>query len=161
MIQRIQSVYLFLSAVLLTLMFFFPIAEIKGDTAVYVFSSFGFLENGNTLVDGVGILTILQPTIPIYMWVALNIMLLALSLMLFKKRAVQLKLNRLIFLLTMGLVAYIFFESDRFATSLSGQIHLIYKASVYFAIATLPFLFLANRGIKKDENLIKSLDRIR
>lgn len=161
MIQRIQSVYLFLSAALLTLMFFFPIAEIKGDSTVYEFSAFGFLENGNTSVNGDIFLADLQPLIPVYLWIAVNIMLVALSLMLFKKRGIQLKLNRLILLLTSALVVYLYYEADKFTAYLTGECYLVYLASIYFAIATLPLLFLANRGIKKDEDLIKSLDRIR
>jgi len=36
-----------------------------------------------------------------------------------------------------------------------------YGIGYFGPIAALPFVFLANRGIKKDENLIKSLDRLR
>lgn len=161
MIQRIQTIYLFLSAVLLSLMFFFPIAEIKGDNVLYEFSSFGLLELDNSSAESDSKLAEHQPAIPVHLLIAVIIMLLALSLMLFKKRGVQLKLNRLIFLLTIGLIVYLYYETDKMTDLIAVNGLPGYQAAIYFAVATLPLLFLANRGIKKDEDLIKSLDRIR
>tara|TARA_B100000886_G_scaffold335217_1_gene291949 strand:+ start:57 stop:218 length:162 start_codon:yes stop_codon:yes gene_type:complete len=37
----------------------------------------------------------------------------------------------------------------------------VYHVGFYMLISSIPFLFLANRGIKKDEDLVKSLDRLR
>ena len=36
-----------------------------------------------------------------------------------------------------------------------------YNIGTFLPVAALPFVFLANRGIKKDEELVKSLDRLR
>ena len=46
MIQRIQSVYLLVSALLMGVLFFLPFAEIAKDGAVYVFNSQGILLDG-------------------------------------------------------------------------------------------------------------------
>tara|TARA_Y100000589_G_scaffold328065_1_gene371367 strand:+ start:49 stop:210 length:162 start_codon:yes stop_codon:yes gene_type:complete len=37
----------------------------------------------------------------------------------------------------------------------------VYHVGFYMLISSIPFLFLANRGIKKDDDLVKSLDRLR
>ena len=159
MIQRIQSVYLALSAILLGLMFFFPIAEIKGDSLLYEFSAFGFAPlSENSDLPAV---VMLANIIPIYVWIGIIITFIFISIGLYKKRKVQLKLNRLIFLLTLGLIVYIYFEADKAVEFFNSSQNPLYKASIYFAVASLPLLFLANRGIKKDEDLVKSLDRIR
>ena len=36
-----------------------------------------------------------------------------------------------------------------------------YLYGMYLLITSLPIIFLANRAIKKDDNLVKSLDRLR
>ena len=36
-----------------------------------------------------------------------------------------------------------------------------YLYSMYLLVASLPIIFLANRAIKKDDSLVKSLDRLR
>ena len=36
-----------------------------------------------------------------------------------------------------------------------------YLSGMYCLVASLPLMFLANRAIKKDEKLVKSLDRLR
>ena len=159
MIQRIQSVYLALSAILLGLMFFFPIAEIKGVAQLYEFSTFGFAPIAENL-DQSGVVMHAN-TIPIYICIGVIITFIIISIGLFKKRKVQLKLNRLIFLLTIGLLVFLYFEADKAVELFNSGQNPLYKASIYFAVAALPLLFLANRGIKKDEDLVKSLDRIR
>ena len=37
----------------------------------------------------------------------------------------------------------------------------VYHVGFYLLISSIPFLFLANRGVKKDDDLVKSLDRLR
>ena len=37
----------------------------------------------------------------------------------------------------------------------------VYHLSFYLLISSIPFLFLANRSVKKDDDLVKSLDRLR
>ncbi|NND76978.1 MAG: DUF4293 domain-containing protein [Flavobacteriales bacterium] len=159
MIQRIQTVYLVLSAILLSLMFFFPIAEIKGDVQSYEFSAFGF---ASVAEDPDALPAIIETNVvPLYVWIGILVALIIFSIAQFKKRKTQLKLNRLIFLLTVGLIVFLFYEADRSVELFSSSTNPLYKAGLYFAFAALPLLFLANRGIKKDEDLIKSLERIR
>lgn len=38
---------------------------------------------------------------------------------------------------------------------------VLYSYGMYLLIACLPIMFLANRAIKKDDKLVKSLDRLR
>ena len=41
------------------------------------------------------------------------------------------------------------------------DLSISYSYGMYLLVASLPILFLANRSIKKDEDLIKSIDRLR
>ena len=71
----------------------------------------------------------------------------------FNKRKLQLKINLTALLLGLGLEALVLY------TIFSTQADLAF-AAVLPAVAIL-FLFLANKGIQKDEKLIKDSDRLR
>jgi hypothetical protein len=76
------------------------------------------------------------------------------TIFLFTKRKMQLKLCYLGILLTIALLALYFLEINNF---IGGTISI--WAIFYFAIL-LCFIFAA-RGIKQDEKLIRSMDRFR
>lgn len=134
MLQRIQTVYMGLAALLtIALVLLFPLytnletVVMATDNSV-VFFFFGFCSGG-----------------------------LLANIFNFKKRRLQVVLNRIImfgFLITLG-----FAITDMIG---SGDAN-----NVTFGLALLApplgviLVFLANRGIKKDENLIKSSERIR
>ncbi|MFT6174192.1 MAG: hypothetical protein ACJAY4_000404 [Cryomorphaceae bacterium] len=89
-------------------------------------------------------------------------MLPAVALFLYKKRPVQLRITRLGFLVNLSFIVYLFFAIDSVHTKLYGdEVDILYHAGFYMPVVALTFLFLSIRGIKKDEALIKSLDRIR
>lgn len=160
MIQRIQTVYLLLAAILLGLIFLIPIAEINGDAVVYELNETGFVSN-STNSDSNIVLKDIQPIFPISIWIGITLVFILLTVALFKKRGLQIKLNYLNTLLTLGLIVFLFYTADTFSAGLGQDTQTTYKVGLYLAVAALPFLILANRSIKKDENLIKSLDRIR
>jgi hypothetical protein len=66
MIQRIQTVYLFISALLIGLLFLMPFAEIVKDGALFVFNYKGILqdgvlkENGGSISNLIGIIMALH-----------------------------------------------------------------------------------------------------
>jgi hypothetical protein len=55
MIQRIQTVYLFVSALLLGLLFLLPFAEIAKEGAIYTFNFKGILLDGAVQQSGIAI----------------------------------------------------------------------------------------------------------
>ncbi len=160
MIQRIQTVYLLLAAILLGLIFFFPIAEISRDAIVYEFNENGFVYS-STNSSSMNEMSGYQPIFPVYLWLTITVACIIIAILFFKKRGVQIKLNYLNTLLSLGLIVYLFYSADSFNENLGSNAQTTYKIGLYLAVAALPFLILASRSIKKDENLIKSLDRIR
>ncbi len=87
----------------------------------------------------------------------LIVLLASVSLMLFSKRSFQLVLNKLILVVS---IAYEVFELTQVFEQLDTlkQIILIHYSLV---LISWIFLLLANRYIKKDEALIRSVDRLR
>lgn len=138
MIQRIQSVWLLLAAGLDAVTFRLPF-----------FSGDWIKDNFLAVID-------LNATTTIWLTI-ISIVVGALALLnifLFKNRSLQLKLCYLGIVLSLGLLALYFLEMQNF---IGGTISI--WALFYFPIL-LCFIFAA-RGIKKDEKLIKSLDRLR
>ena len=130
MIQRIQTVFLIVSALIMGgLYLWFP--EVVGTDGQII------MERSEPLIFGL-----------IFLSIALAII----SIISFKKRQQQFVLNRLNIL---GVFVY------RLLT-LSGETIVSVKGiGVLFPIISIVFLVLANKAIKKDEDLVKSVDRLR
>lgn len=152
MIQRIQTIYLTLAAIMLGLTFSFPFATYNKDQAVVLFNAYGVSENAGEV----------STFFPYYITIALSMGLALFSILQYKKRKVQITVGRLIYLLLAVTIAFVFidfyslkaqFEIDSSAVS--------YGVSMFLPVAALPVVFMANRNIRKDEALIKSLDRLR
>ncbi|MCF6342457.1 MAG: DUF4293 domain-containing protein [Bacteroidales bacterium] len=157
MIQRIQSVYLLLAIVSLAAMFFFPLATfIGGDKDQLVLYIYQLLSE---VPDS-------KPDVPFYfiypnlLLAALSLLITFISVFMFKKRMLQLKMVRLVILLILVLIGVFFFyyavELEK-ASGIAAQ----YDFGAYLPLAAFAFLLLAYRGIMSDEKLIRSSERLR
>lgn len=136
MIQRIQSVYLFLSIVTTgALPFLFSLWTLEnGD--IYFFMSNMIYVVIFGLSTSSSILSILN----------------------FKKRKQQFVLNRLNIILNLILLGLFVYRT----LNLSGETTVSENGiGIYLPILAILLLVLANRAIKKDEDLVKSVDRLR
>ena len=82
------------------------------------------------------------------------------TIFLYKNRPLQIKLSLLGFLVSIGFVALEIWKIDEFReanVSLKGS----YYWGALLPIAMAVFFFLAIRSIRKDEKLVKSLNRLR
>ncbi|CAM4187922.1 DUF4293 domain-containing protein [Zobellia nedashkovskayae] len=80
------------------------------------------------------------------------------TIVLFKNRKNQFVLNRLNMILNIFLLGFFVYRSQ----NLSGEISVSEKGiGMLIPIISIVFLVLANRAIKKDEDLVKSVDRLR
>ena len=151
MIQRIQTIYLLLSIICLGLVFAFPFATYPIGENTFEFNVFGFEVEGSN-----------QIKFPFYASVALSIGLSLFTIAQFKKRTLQLKLGRFNYLTILITLALSFINvrtiEDLFPEM---EIQINFGIGLFLPVASLAFLFLANRAIKNDEKLIKSIDRIR
>ena len=96
------------------------------------------------------------------LWVAVSfygIAVLALiSIFLFKKRQNQFVLNRLNIILNLFLLGFFVYRS----LNLSGEMEVSEKGiGMLIPVFSIVLLVLANKAIKKDEDLVKSVDRLR
>lgn len=81
------------------------------------------------------------------------------AIFLFKKRKIQLTLTVSIILLTILLIGLMLFYA--FWTAGKYQEKLVPGFKMFIPLLMFVFGILAYRGIRKDENLVKSYDRLR
>ena len=158
MIQRIQSLFLFLAFLAAVALFFFPLAGIYSPTVAYKF----YIYELKNMVPGEPSLFSFMTTFPLLL---LNILVAAItagSIFLYKNRVKQMKFVRLAILLEIVLIALVFFIYAKIIeTNLMASPDYLDEAGIYFPLISLIFLILANRSIIKDEKLVRSIDRLR
>ena len=131
MIQRIQSIYLLVAAISMTLISF--------KVPVYNLNETLFMVQDDTKMF---VLTIVGAIFSL------------LGLFMFKNRKFQMKLIRLTVLIQMIIGIRIFMLFNKFEVVLNNSF-------LFLMAFTLIALIMAYRGVKKDDDLVRSVDRIR
>ena len=147
MIQRIQTLYMLLSVILLCFLFGIPYADINNGGQLYNFNIKGITQ-GETIV---------QNGIYIAVLIAVIVILHFAAIFRYKKRPLQVRLLVLSILLMLGLTGLFFF----FIHYSFDNEEVSYKMAIAFPVVAIILDYLAIRGINKDEALIRSIDRIR
>lgn len=146
MIQRIQTLYLLLAAAAGAATWFFDIWKA-------------------TLSDNVVSYFNVQSSYLVFVLYMVIVMLALVCIFLFKKRKIQFRLTVLNIFLSIAAIVLQYFKVMDFANVLQTGGKTItsssYLPAAFLPVLILVFLFLAARGIYKDERLIKSLDRLR
>lgn len=136
MIQRIQSIYLLIVTLVSgALPFWLPLWSDNQGDSVYA--------QNELLVAGFFGAAALLALITIFMY---------------KNRKNQFVMNRLNMILNLFLLGFFVYRS----LTLSGESNISEKGiGMLLPIVSIVFLVLANKAIKKDEDLVKSVDRLR
>ena len=144
MVQRIQSLYLFFSAIIsLGLIFVFALWE---NVDKIEFFAMDLFDESNLAYNVVPILFLFSGLMSL------------LSLSLFKTRLKQFILNRFNILINLILLGVLIYH----LLTLSREAEVSEKGiGVVLPIIVIVLLVLANKAIKKDEDLVKSVDRLR
>ena len=152
MIQRIQSLYLLAVVVLMTFTLFAPIAVFTVgdiDFTLTAFSLSGGGESQTTL--WMGIMLVLSTLLPFV------------TIFLFKRRTLQIRLCAVEIILLLGSLVFIgryYWLTTRIFEGFSLE-HRQFGWAAPMPIISLVLSYLASRAIFKDEVLVRSLDRIR
>jgi len=150
MIQRIQSLFLGLAALFLFFTVFTPVAQLirEGQSMDVLLS--GLIDEETGLFEQ----NLWQPTL-CFLTAFISIA----TIFMFKDRNRQMRITRINILFSAVL---------SITTPLMARLEMlketdlvIYKFPVVFPAAATILLFLAYRGIKKDDDLVRSADRLR
>lgn len=144
MIQRIQSLYLFIGAgISLGLTFVFSLWTSIAKVEYYMMN---LLTDKEIIVKIIPILFIVSGVMSI------------LTIFLFKNRKGQFVLNRFNILINLILLGVLIYH----LLTLSGEAQVSEKGiGGVLPIIVVVLLVMANKAIKKDEDLVKSVDRLR
>lgn len=152
MIQRIQSVFLLLVAVLMGIAIVSPLMEFSdGGESAYTFISLGI---------GPLFSVKYSTTWGVFVFATLSALSAFVNIFLYKKRKMQTLVgySTILFILLFYLAVYFYFNSY---TTENALIFSSFGYGVILPIIALVFNLLAILRIKKDDNLVKSLNRIR
>lgn len=160
MIQRIQTVYFILVMVLLTSLlsgveiFGFPTAKNYFSYSVYGIQSFK-----SELNAPLGKAENIQESILFYFVIA-YILFVYLALMSYKNLKRQYMLTRLALLIYfVGLVSLLLLAM--LGLLVKGAVGIQLGVGYYISVVGLPLIYFAFKGVKKDKELLESLDRLR
>ena len=147
MIQRIQTAFILIAALLVASLYKLKFAELIVNGELYIFNAKGIFNGEELVFDGLPIL--------IFIWL---ITLLHMAIIfLYKKRIRQIRMLVFTIVLLLGLFGMFFYFT--FAGFTGAKV--VFKIPVAFPVVAIILDWLAIRSIGKDEALVRSLDRIR
>lgn len=152
MIQRVQSIWLFLASLTLFLLLILPVVTKSTNGTEFWILVGGLYQKVNTgtvkveAFSPLFITTIILAIIPLA------------NIFNYKNRTFQKRICNVVIILTLGLGFWMSMAAQKIPGGLEGS---SYNAGAFMPILAIIFCFLATRGIKNDEQLIKSADRLR
>jgi hypothetical protein len=143
MIQRVQTVYLLITAII-------------SGVLIFVFNLWKSIEKSIFALDLLKSESNVLKLIPVLFLV--SAMLAFVAIFIFKNRKLQFVIGRLTILINLILLGLLIYVS----LTLPGEASVSEKGiGMFIPILAILLLVLANKAIKKDEDLVKSVDRLR
>ena len=157
MIQRIQSVFLLLLALAMLSVLALPLwHKVDGLThQELTLTAWGFNAQGLTLPPGLGPVFLVASFAIGSAGVAVR------EIFQFKSRAKQLMLGSINLLLIVATLGAMFYFSNKGEQLLNLKLEGQYQAGFYLPTLALLLNLLANRFIRRDDQLVRSMDRLR
>jgi hypothetical protein len=152
MIQRIQTLYLLVSLILVSILVWLNLGEIVAGEILYSFKLKGIVAQADGLVIYNGL--------PLAIMVVMVILLQLAVIFSYKKRILQMRVATLNLLLMLGIVGVAWFFVHNGMKTLGEGVYQ-FKLPMAFPVVAAILNYLAIRAIARDEALVRSIDRIR
>ena len=162
MIQRIQSLLLFVAAVISVVICFINLGEfaqqVGGELVKYQFDAFTLqkLDSNNPPVS------VMHTTYIALLWIASAILSLV-TIFFYKNRVLQVRLNgvnMLVMLAALVVMLYVY-PNLVFEKWFNAEIIVDYNNWILMSLVPAICLFFANTAIKRDEKKVRAADRLR
>lgn len=161
MIQRVQSIFLLIAIIIPIVLIFLPLGYLTTDGAQYVYNSISLKEN---IPDGSSVIRLYYLAFCLFLTSCLS----GLALFMYKNRVKQMQvvsLTMIVFLVTLMLILWVCPDivfKKFFGARMEDFIFTFNSVPLIILIVIEAVcLFMANRFIKKDEELVRSADRLR
>ncbi|MCF8217487.1 MAG: DUF4293 domain-containing protein [Bacteroidales bacterium] len=155
MIQRIQTVYMFLGVLVTAAIFLVPIASFgTADGEMFQYK----LMNFDSVFDlGLKQQQLITPVITNW----LTGLLLLVNIFLYKNRKLQKRILMIIVVINLATLGSSFYVADQIERLSTIASQATYQIGIYLPLVNMVLLVLANNAIRKDDKLVKSADRLR
>jgi len=147
MIQRIQSVYMLLSALVTGLLLKLKLADMVSGDQFYTFFAGGVYHKAERIFSG----------LPLQVFISVAVITHLVAILSYRNRVRQIRILVFAEIVLLGLMGIILY----FAYGSLDGLNVSFKLPVAFPLVAVILNFLAIRAIGKDEALIRSIDRIR
>lgn len=154
MLQRIQSLFLFISLCLWVSIYFFTLASVYNLSSVYQFKVSGVY---SVIQGGTELISSLNPLFILYISVAL---IQIITLFLFRKRRLQMRFCVYSAILQAGFLMLVFYYVFLTRNG-DGDASVTWELPIILPLCSAILNIIAYRFILKDERLVRSIDRIR
>lgn len=155
MIQRIQSVYLLVAAILVAVTDFFPLAHcFVSQQGFYTINSYGVVASNVAEFTGSNMWCWVSTAFSVVAFVFI-----VMALFGYKNRISQMK--RCIYAILAILAYYVFFGIEVWSLNSTTGVFPSLEIIAEMPLIAIILIFLAGRAIKRDEDLVRSMDRIR
>jgi len=167
MLQRVQTIFMTIAAIAMILLLFFPIWEksdsnFEAEKREYAIMDAFELSYQQHIVES-GDVEILgtQSTLLLSVGAIAAALVMLFSITRYKNRMTQVKLNALFSLLTAATLVGMYLYISKANQLFDPQVQGTFLMGFFLPIVAMLNNFLANRFIRKDEQLVRSADRIR
>ncbi|HEX2393704.1 MAG TPA: DUF4293 domain-containing protein [Bacteroidales bacterium] len=156
MIQRVQSIYLLIVTILMSFLTIMPYAymELPGNQTL------SFKASAINLISQTDVVSVYKSTIPVILMVIIAGIFSFCIIFFYNHRIIQIRLTLLNLLLLLILTAIMIYFCIDTRSDFDGR-RLSFKIAMTFPVISLVFSILAIRGIRHDEMLVNSYNRIR
>lgn len=154
MFSKFQTYYLLIAAACLLMMYLFPIAQIQIENEIYDLNTNGI----NLQIQD---FSVVSKFYPIQILIPLTAFFLLAAALILKETKYQKAIGRLSYILIFLILFFCWFELYQLTNILKEYEILKGYRGFYFPIASLAFVFLANRSIKREEEILKIFENIR
>lgn len=154
MIQRIQSLYLLIAAIITANLTYVSMGNISGKDGVFALKFLGLYDITNPEN-----IQVIVSTWPLSALIVLTTLLSLITIFLFKNRMLQVRICGINTVLQAGLTGLILYTAHTMASNIGGT--LTYTLPAFLPLLGVILTILAIRAIGKDEILVRSIDRLR
>jgi hypothetical protein len=152
MIQRIQTIWLFLATLVLLLLLLIPIVTKQANGTDYWVIATGLYQQNKQGIAK------MQSFLPLLIFTIVTALIALFNIFNYTNRNLQKKLCLVNMLFIVGLSFWIFLEAKKIP---GGIENASYNLGAFFPVLAFTFVGLAYRGINQDEKLVRSADRLR
>ena len=152
MLQRRQSLYLFLVFILSIVLFTGSLASVSAGDAVYFLKHSGVFDLSGERQD--------VATWPLTMMNSISVLLSFLTIFSYMKRPRQMRMTLFLMFFNLGLVAVVAYYVAYIMHNYNGE-QFLFEWRIVIPPIMLVLLILAFRGIRKDELMVRAAERIR